>query len=94
MCEWDSQDVLGGFDVALQVDIGLDYPVCPPLFQVPILSDVACVLTLPTAPGGVLDVTEGFVSKTVPCIARSNNLHVIEVEENCWNPFMNVGNVF
>jgi hypothetical protein len=47
--------------------------------------------TLPTAPGGVLAVTQGFVSNTVPRIARSNNLHVIEAEVSCWNPFMSVG---
>jgi hypothetical protein len=84
---------LGGFDVAWQVDISLDYPVCPPLFQVHILSDGACALSLPAAPGGVLDVTEGSVSKTVSCIDHSNNLRAIEAEVSCWNPFMSVGNV-
>jgi hypothetical protein len=80
-------------ELEAQVDISLDYPVCPPLFQVHILSDAACVLTLPAAPGGVLDVTEGSVSKTISCIDHSNNLRAIEAEVSCWNPFMSVGDV-
>jgi len=70
-----------------QVNISLEYPVCPPLFQVRLLSETASVLSLPAAPGGVLDVAEGSVSKAVSRIDHSfNSLRAIEVEVNITIP--------
>jgi hypothetical protein len=78
---------------AWQVNISLEYPICPPLFQVRLLSETASVLSLPAAPGGVLDVAESSVSKAVSRIDHSfNSLRAIEAGVS-WNPFMSVVNV-